>query len=62
MELWAGELGACKCESLVGTEIGLKRNTKESSGLALRAGESTLARMDPCLWFCPGYPCSLCFG
>lgn len=48
MELWAGKLGACKCEkSPVGTEIGMKWSIGEPGGLALRAGESALARMGP---------------
>lgn len=28
--------------------MGLERSAKESGGLALKAGESTLARMAPC--------------
>lgn len=34
-------------KSVVGTEIGLEWSTEESGGLALRVGESALARMGP---------------
>lgn len=34
-------------KSVAGTEIGLEWSTEESGGLALRVGESALARMGP---------------
>ena len=42
--------------------MGLEWSTKESGGLALKAGESVLVGMAPCPWHHPGYPCSLYFG